>query len=811
MVKIMTSRLAALSATIALAGAFSASWGNSPDKLAGGIINRLSQQYLDARTAGFDKKAAPKTFSLAEDAELILSQDFSEFTSGSETELGTYVTEAYETAGDPYIDGDRYPSMKGWWGIGVYEAGGECALARSDNGGTICTNEMNLYGNITVKLRAKNLPGEPGPLVIFCNICYGGAYYPRAAASEYSVIPIDDEWHEYIFILPNSYSGDDAYLQLNAMCYSEVGTVIDDVKVYRDYHFATSPSNVVFRNFVDDSFVASWQPGAENKSYLVDVMEEKMVSDWEELFSEDFEYADIIDEYDHNFAGDPVRVGAGADGSNALVFTANSDWFTVPTSYAPVNNLSFFIKGKTDPEYSEAALIVALSDGFNEVESLLVDLNNVPEEGTVVDFAEMVEGFSGIFKGVRLYPDGLAPGEEIYVDNIECETQGFYKRVFLKEKAETDVPEITVSGIKDTGDYYVRVYGVNGDIVTEPTLYAKVFGVRAPKLLSPTEIEKRGAYTANWEAEPLADSYTVYNYITSVLPEAEENRVMLRETFPGAHADNGEHIALESGSLDGIAGADGWRIVGGKNYMSDNAIECQRFAILISPVLSLQGDGGRFNVKFHGCARGVDQIVVECGNEAKTYTFNGKWNNDNWNYDRDEADISFDFTSGTAQSEIKFYTPQNSFFKISDITVTQNTDAGQMMYTLESSQEVEASETSTRFKGLKASADHNYAYTVVSHRYDPLTGRTAVSRMPEAMDVYLDSTAVERLESCSGEDRIFVSGSDVVVEASGCVMVFNASGTCIRSADSDGMAVFSGLLPGIYLVKTDSTVKKIIL
>ena len=57
------------------------------------------------------------------------------------------------------------------------------------------------------------------------------------------------------------------------------------------------------------------------------------------------------------------------------------------------------------------------------------------------------------------------------------------------------------------------------------------FGVAAPREFKTTDIDKRGAFTANWDKAPKATSFLVNRYDIYTAPETEENHIVLEEDF----------------------------------------------------------------------------------------------------------------------------------------------------------------------------------------------------------------------------------------------------------------------------------------
>lgn len=124
---------------------------------------------------------APKAKAPDANAEVLYDEDFSAFTEGSDEQLGENVTAGYNS-GDPYINPKYVHGQSGWWGVGVYSAGGMVALAYPNYGGVINTPMREMYGRLHVSFRVKVRDGNPAtwraPVIVNC--CKGNINGPSA-------------------------------------------------------------------------------------------------------------------------------------------------------------------------------------------------------------------------------------------------------------------------------------------------------------------------------------------------------------------------------------------------------------------------------------------------------------------------------------------------------------------------------------------------------------------------------------------------------------------------------------------------------
>lgn len=87
--------------------------------------------------------------------ETLIYEDFSLMTKGTEDAPdGTMYPEDYETTYNMYLPDDLFHTP-GWFGLGVYQAGGNMALNYPGFGGVLNSPMMNMQGRIRMQLRVK--------------------------------------------------------------------------------------------------------------------------------------------------------------------------------------------------------------------------------------------------------------------------------------------------------------------------------------------------------------------------------------------------------------------------------------------------------------------------------------------------------------------------------------------------------------------------------------------------------------------------------------------------------------------------------
>ena len=192
---------------------------------------RLSKE----RIANLQMRSNPASALRATASDVILSEDFSKFTKGSEaapdaTDIGD--------CGNADEIPSQYTQTPGWWGYGVYQAGGVAYLGIDceDYLGWLETPMMGFDGEtVTVSLRVKST---------------GSADYINVVVIDYEVEAIIDEnweeidgtWKTYTLTFENV-TGDDLAF---AFVTDEQECFIDDIEFSIGGGGTTNPSGTVF-------------------------------------------------------------------------------------------------------------------------------------------------------------------------------------------------------------------------------------------------------------------------------------------------------------------------------------------------------------------------------------------------------------------------------------------------------------------------------------------------------------------------------------------------------------------------------------
>lgn len=225
----------------------------------------------------------------------LLTEDFSNFTAGSETEPDAVRLDDPETN---EID-DTYFNTPGWSGLEVYQAGG-CAFIdfSEDYGetGMIITPLLNTYGSITIKCRMKSTNSEGD------YVGYNIASEDFEALDSNIGYLLDDQWTEISWF--TSYGGENTHIYLFAY---EHGVYIDDIEII--HHYMPTPTILPETNVTENSFTANWEAIEDADDYNFFLYTEHTAATDETYNLYDFNFNDIVSDGTEDNPEEPEEVG----------------------------------------------------------------------------------------------------------------------------------------------------------------------------------------------------------------------------------------------------------------------------------------------------------------------------------------------------------------------------------------------------------------------------------------------------------------------------------------------------------------------
>ncbi len=745
------------------------------------------------------------------DADLILYEDFSGMTEGSEEEPGPNLTET-----DYFIPAE-YTGEDGWWGIGVYSAGGNIALKR----GVINTPACSMEGRLIITTRVKVMDTDSSAW-FFVN-CVKGSWMNPEAANRYpqgspgSAVnqytqSAEDGWVDVTTEVYNTHDGDDCWIQINS---SYGNILIDEIRITRDYEYCTEPTNLMSYDFTDDGFTATWQPGSNNKSYLFTLMEERKQGD-PASYKESFDDIAISEEgtvdatslpegYDIRLGEDGMQgtTNGGLNGSPALVLDSDDDFVMLPSDGNPIIRGSVYLKADVDADSYGMLYLIGSGEMGDKIAGgiMLTEL----QDGKTCDLYDYIDGLSN-YTTLAFQTYYMSPGESVIIDDLTWSTAAPVISEIIREDEPVESNILILNGLNPDNDYSFSVKGVSeGGLVSAASTFARALGCPAPVALPAENIDCNGAYTACWIPSIKAEEYIIRNFQKETVKEAQNDYSVMKDSFTMAKDSGSDMLYLEGESFGDLTDLPGW--TGYLAIYSGYGIGAMWQGDVRTPPMDLSNDGGRFKVRGTAHLVSGSGLVVQC-DVSSFQTVNASPFVDD--YYLEEYEFELEFSDGTDMSNIIFYSTDGNGFFINEIEILQNVEPGDRVITMTEAAVADGHDTSNyRFDDLTVSENFDYAYTVTAVASYKDTKFT--SDPSELIPVYFTEVSVGEIES-EQTASINVEGRDVVIRLaeSHDVAIYDTIGRTVNSGTGEiGQNRFSIPAPGTYIIKAGSIVRKV--
>lgn len=773
----------------------------------------LKGNVAEAPAAGILLKRANTTFKRITEKNLenrnlslILREDFSKMTEGTETEPAGWTVND-----DTWTCDDAFFNTPGWSGQGVFSAGGAVGLVYPGVGGTLNTPLGVYAGKLVIKFRAKAFKGDS---YLFLSICKGGIMYPEQA-NEGSFEKVDlkeaDGWKDYIVEMTSFQPDADSFVQLNGLCYRN-GCLIDDIEIYRDNDFIWTPQKPSASGFETDGFTAGWSEVLGADGYLLTLVEEKVNGKENIAGGADFNAIDtsagklaekdIPQGWDIHVAGETQVTPDGGEGGTPALVLGDGDYVQLPVTGGAFLSFSFFAKpvekGTSGSGYIYIEVLDPASGEWKTYGFMSADA--FPKDGQTVamkDFEEQYPGaydFKGLYTGVRIRLQHC--DNPTVIDNIKYETTPASERRIVAEDIQATATSYKFTGLDPEAEHYFTVKARKGETISGPTNLTHAFGVSRPVVKEASGIDRRGGFSANWEYTPKADRYKVDVYSVDETDADKPAAVILSEDFSGVLSATGttqspEEVGNYYDLIDLVEFTDspGWE--GRGNIIVEGMLGCMQDQTgsfeLFSPVMSLHNNNGNYRVTMSVASVPGDTFIVQGTGVYAAYPVE----------EEGLKTIAVDLTGGVYQDRLMFYTVNGAPFLIDEITVTQDLKKGDRLYTRVDN--AEESGLEHRFS-IDNSEISKFAYNLLAE-HDAF-GKTCRSERSDMAFVYFTSGVSEiEGEGAMTAVRALRGAVEVTLADDAAIEVFDLQGC--RIAGVDGSRGVNGipLAPGFYIVR----------
>ena len=463
---------------------------------------------------------------------VLINEDFSKFVEGSET-APTEQDLADESTGA--IDA-QYTQQAGWSGMGIFQAGGICAIAPVYNyyfyeGGYLNTPKGDYSGVITYSFRARLQEGDQSKI----NVVMGEGYNTIDSYAH----TLTTDWQTYTGEFKKG-TFDRCFIQFSAG--DEDKVLIDDIKIVRIKEIIPTPKSLEATDLMREGFTAHWESSERAKDYLLSVYSKRFpdgkapktvketfdtVNCTDSLISSDNpQYPEgwVVDVVTHGTRHVYTDEGNYNSASVALAFDATGDSIVTPLEDDPMDSFSFW--GKTMLSGNSSKIHAEYFNGV-EWKDLGYSFASSLQTGRYIDLTSSLP--SDCYR-VKIWFEQKNNGR-VAIDDISYSCMPVRENVYVfEDKNVGSVTSYAVEGLDEDLDYYyyVKASSENG-VQSEPSDEIAVIGLVAPVVSAATDVTE-SSYTAHWEKTPKAEGYRVNNYSVYTAREDEEY-VVLEEDF----------------------------------------------------------------------------------------------------------------------------------------------------------------------------------------------------------------------------------------------------------------------------------------
>lgn len=764
----------------------------------------------------------------------LINEDFSNFTSGSESAPDTLNWIANTVKGTSNDIPSSYTKQSGWIGDWVASAGGEAALlspgAAYQRSAYVASPAQDYSGSVTVTFRAKRLPGYKSNITINGYVAddEGNGYgADEGSTGVFRIFGSDEGWQYYTWTF--DWHNSDPSMRVWIMTYDKV--LIDDIniKVSAD-NFVAEPTVKDITNVTDSSFTINWNSVRAANTYLIGLKKKVWTSDQDSVdYLANFDDGQIPSNISTNGT---IQDGIGADGSKAVVL-ANNDTITFPMNNATYKRATFYMNvigpdnaTRDDLQASQISIYYNngekwTSSGYYQARSFL----NAP--GTVNPLDSWYGSLANTYSGIRIVPVDFPEGYKLVIDSIAVTTNRPYDFEIINEpdnfyaygdnynyqtgegfvdwhvssSIDKPVTSYTVQHLDQMGvtydpsaEYY---YSVIARRYTTNSTYSwhHAFCLPAPVATGADDKDERGSYTATWTGPVKATRYSVTNYGVYIAKEAEENHPLIDEDF--SLFDNTITTATDPKSpqsvgndyqtvlFDGYTQLPGW--TGLSNSIAQGYLGCTDASYYIPFIATpnFQADNDdHITVAVKAVGTPGDYLTLEFP-DGKIYAMDFDANGN--------IDLEGEIPERAKTMSIRIGSNNYAAFMIDEFSVKQNLKAGANVFTPLETVIVDADPStdtlSYTFDGLEG-YDY-YAYDVTALQdLDGQTASSVVSNRPafslvEGVD---DPVIVDGIKTINGTSRIAqvvarysIDGRQVSAQTKGLQILKLSDGRVIKT------------------------------
>ena len=762
-------------------------------------------------------------------------EDFSKFKAGSETAPDKKDIGGKEENG--YIINSRYLQSPGWYGLGVHQAGGACALMMYQYSypgydevytatGYISAPVSDYFGEVEVTFRAKKISG---PGVFWVGLCDN-----ETGPVEDKTYSLTDEWQTFTFTSDKGTFNDNNVVQFAPQSNTEA--LIDDIVIKRAITKTETPTPGAAINKSFEEFVATWNPTKTADKYRLNIYKKVEPANYVSgTLAENFDNIKVksngvsIDTQNPNYP-EGWNINVSAQGSKdmtnkegtfhsaprAIVLDEVGDVVETPELPAPVEEIRFWVR-PSNMKMEDMAYSMFSVNIWDSSLGKWIPIANMP------NYFFQEEGMQYVFNAdqiglnvTKVKLEFIQKGDQkvsFYIDDLEVD----YKTQLVNEPVlvdyETTDTFYVAKNVDANHEHYYYVQALQGDLVSEKTADVWVDAVSGlkPVVEEATNVTEN-SFDIAWTKFNNAREYSVDLYKAITAKEDLQDVVILEENFDKINdgtvelphqewydsydfADNGlcdahwvSYQPQWAKGMIGTKGTNSWTGTPG---------------FITTPILDLHNNGGAFSVEFtvHTMAENdsVAVMIMPDLTQNATYALVGACKGKPGLYT-----MTANFPEGGLKDcYVAFMSYKSNPLFLDQVKIVQDLKKGEMVAAPFKS--VKALENNYSFKDLPAGND--YAVEVVAKtmkNYAYYTSERSDRKLVNTTLTGVENTLVQQLTVYSAEGAVNVTGAP----AGTLVQVYNLQGQLVKAVKAEG-GVHINLPQGVYLVKVGNHTGKV--
>lgn len=644
--------------------------------------------------------------------EILIKEDFSGFTKGS---VGAPDATELCSFGGSYDESHIDPSLTqkpGWFGCGIYQAGGTCYMKSPDDGETgavLATPFGDYSGNLSVSFTAE-CPAGANTAIIYVALKHGDYEDCDADKTMWGYELSPGTKNTYTLSTVNRTASSEGFIQI--FCLGEA--YIHDVEVKASSDGVLGQPFPRTPEFTPTGIKFSWMPTRLAEKYRLSVSRMKWLAD------SDIDAVETFESLGSDGSGLPegwnlesdgltiVSNDKGKDGSKGLTLYSG-DCLTLPLTNTRYTHSKFWYRvvssdGTVD-KVRDMKLTAEIFDGDKWIGVVQTNLDYVfeYEDGVSQDcIDDIIEGWLEKYYCVRLKVSGPSAKTYIVVDDIDY---GYYRpgeleTVKLNGSDYVDLTDLEyfMSYSDPTDEYYYSVKAVRGNDVSESKVY-HALGLHAPYDCSHENLTTDG-FTALFTPSAKSEHNQLTLMGITYFEKDQQRYPVIEESFDKIDSsvtdvdsytepeklDNTNEIIL-----DDYTAMPGWR--GRSTAISQGRLggyyDYENPAYLITPMFDLgKSDEFELVIKAYG-SKGDELILRSAG--GVTYRLPFTDIPDDASYGIHEGAYRVDSKGGLEQFTISTF--NNWEFLIDTFELRRNVKLGEQQYTYIANYDLEGDAT----------------------------------------------------------------------------------------------------------------------